>query len=225
MFCESWRTKLSEAAVSGEALPREAEAHLAECTACRAAFEEERQLFTRIDGGLRSMANTEVPASLASRVRIAVAAPPLVRTWRTPVWGLVAASLLLVAGVTYKPERIPRPVVPAQAASTANSTTAPPSPDSSDSAPEVSPLAPTPLRSRVQAVSGRESTAQAKTEILVSGDEEANLRRYMNRLRAGNVNHTTLLVVPGDAEIKPLEIAQLELPQLFIEPLESGDSR
>jgi len=69
-------------------------------------------------------------------------------------------------------------------------------------------------------------TRRSEPEVLVSPDEAAGLRRYADLLRAKShetSNHTAAI---SDApfEIKPLEIAELGLRQLTIQPLEGSES-
>ena len=97
MLCESCRQALSEAAVSGEALPREVRLHLAGCNACTAVFAEERELFAAIDSAMGTTVNVEVPASLLPRVRAQIAASPEKTIWRLPVLAFATALLVGVA--------------------------------------------------------------------------------------------------------------------------------
>jgi hypothetical protein len=223
MFCESWRTKLSEAAVSGEALPREAGAHLAECTGCRAAFAHEEQLSALIDGGLRSVANAPPPSSLLPRVRGAIAQPPAPATWRVSIWAFAGAGLLLFVGIAYEWTRAPHPApLPQPIAAVVPPAAVPPKASSQPSTPFVA----TPARHAASLRIAPVRTAPREPEILVSGEEQANLLLYLNRLRARNVsNKAAPLIIAGDAQIKTLEIASMEFPQLSIKPLESDDSR
>jgi hypothetical protein len=224
MFCESWRETLSEAILRGEKLPREAESHLDSCERCRLAFSEEQQLFASINGGLGIAANADVPASLVPRVRAAVAEQFSESSWHLPVWAFAGAALLLLGGVAYQQMRAPHRVAfphPVAVVTPARSAATSPSLDSNPNIVAVpSRLSPSRRTTLVPTVIGRH-----KPEILVSGEEQTNLQLYLNRLRGRSVNQTTPLVITSDAQIKPLEIAQIELPQLSIAPLESGDSR
>jgi hypothetical protein len=144
-------------------------------------------------------------------------------SWHLPVWAFAGAALLLLAGVAYQQMRTPRRAFPQPVTVVTPARSAATSP-SLDSNPNIvaGPSRPSPSRrtTLVPTVTGRH-----KPEILVSGEEQTNLQLYLNRLRGRSVNQTTPLVITSDAQIKPLEIARIELPQLSIEPLESGDSR
>lgn len=221
MFCESWRETLGATVLSGEALPREARLHLAACGACREAFAREGQLLACIDGGLHALANAEVPASLIPRVSIAIADQPAVANWRLPVGAFAGAALLLIAGIAYQWTRAAHPAALPQSGAAL--------PPAQISSPQI----PNP---QIVATASRPSAApriisvhavfvRREPEILVSGEERANLQLYLNRLRARNVNNAAPLIITGDAQIKPLEIASMEFPQLSIKPIESEDSR
>jgi len=225
MFCESYRTVLSEAAARGERLPGAVETHLAACAACRAAFAEEQALFSLIDGGLRSVANAEVPASLLPRVRAGIPERPAAAVSRVPVWAFAAASLLLITGVAYKLVLTLLLPVPTQSTATATPADASPLSASSVPSPQIESVLPPLPAPKVGTAPTRERATPLEPEVLISGEEETNLRRYLNLLQARNVNHAAPQAIPGGAEIQPLEIAQIELPRLTIEPLESGDSR
>ena len=72
MFCESYRRTLTDVAASGEALPRELEAHLAGCAACSSAFSAEQALYASISQSLNEAVRVDAPASLVPRVREAI---------------------------------------------------------------------------------------------------------------------------------------------------------
>ena len=67
---------------------------------------------------------------------------------------------------------------------------------------------------------------RSEPEVLVSSEEEAGLRRYADLLRAKSFETSNRAAATDDApfEIKPLEIAELGLRQLTIQPLEGSES-
>src|SRR5947207_13338388 len=111
MLCEHYKEALIEAAASDAPLPGDLRAHLGDCGACRAAFEEEQALFASIGGGLRVTANAEVPASLLPRVRARLgeteAGPH--RPWVT-TWLVLASAPGLVRPFLPPPDRLPTPL-------------------------------------------------------------------------------------------------------------------
>jgi hypothetical protein len=223
MFCESWREPLTDAAISGEQPSRDAASHLSGCGACRSAFAEERQLFAAIDHGLHAAANAEVPASLVPRVRVAIAEQPARTAWRIPVWAFAGAALLVIAALAYEWSR---PTHSARLPEVTDSTpAAPPQPKISDPGPRFV-VAPPALTPSVQPTTARTVSTRREPEVLVTGEDHANLLRYLNQVRARNVNSAApQVIVAGDTSIKPLEIVQLDMPELTIKPLEDGDSR
>ena len=72
----------------------------------------------------------------------------------------------------------------------------------------------------------RPASFHSGPEVLVSAEEQLGLERYTARLRAGTVEFSARAVVKGNSDfsIQPLEIAEIALGQLTIEPLESGES-
>jgi hypothetical protein len=71
MFCEAYRQRLMDAAISGAALPPTLAAHLEGCARCADAFAAEQALFGAISDLVQARANGEVPASLLPRIRAA----------------------------------------------------------------------------------------------------------------------------------------------------------
>src|SRR5439155_26745984 len=93
MFCETYIKPLTDAAASGELSAAQRE-HLASCEPCRIAFAEEQSLFGAIDSGLRTAANSEIPATLIPRIRVAFndEPAPLRRSFSFLVWGFASAA-------------------------------------------------------------------------------------------------------------------------------------
>jgi anti-sigma factor RsiW len=106
MPCEHYKDALIEAAATGAGPQGELRAHLAACTSCRAAFEQEQSLFTAIDSGLHATANDEAPPSFLPRVRagldeVAVAPPP---RWLQPlVFASAGVALAFVVFLIARP--------------------------------------------------------------------------------------------------------------------------
>jgi anti-sigma factor RsiW len=223
MFCESWRETLSAAAVSGEALPREAQAHLAACASCRAALADEQQLFALMDSGLRSIANIETPASLLPKVRAQIAEPPPVKTWWIPVLAFATTAVALVAVVIFShvsrtKEQSATAVVSPEEIRRANRASVPPIQTAET---------PVPLQNRKGNTPVHKVVAQPSPDIIVSTDEQTSLQTYLSRFRARAGNSVALVMAKTEptAEIKPLEISEIKMPQLTIEQLQAGESK
>lgn len=224
MFCESYRQALTEAACSGEALPRELATHLTACDACASAFAAEQTLFTWIDRSLRVTANSDAPPSLVPRVRAQIAAGSARTPWHVPV--LAFATLLLVAGVigvspvlhwrwTPGASRGQGPIIAPVVRSA----------DSHEAIRSLERSAPTVTQSssRLEKVVARQARVHFEPEVLISPEEQAGLERYAARLRSIAVENSARTAVKSDLvfKIQPLEIAVMDLRQLSIEPLES----
>ena len=226
MFCESYRKALSEAAASGERLPRELQLHLAGCGACDSAFTEEQRLFASIDSAMSAAVNVEVPASLLPRVRQRVAAVPERAPWREflPVF----ASALVVAcvfAVSFSHRRNPVPG-PSKTPNVAVARVGSSSAEHAVVEPPV--IAKSPVRS--QSVKLRTGAIRERrlpsVEVLVSSDERNGFERYVSGLRDRTPFLFAGVAAKGDTEFKipPLEINEIDVVQLAIEPLETGES-
>jgi hypothetical protein len=225
MLCESYRQPLSDAACSGEALPRELVEHLDDCNDCAFAFACERALFASIDRSLHAAANSEAPPSLVPRVRAQIDATPVRTFWRSPARAWAAGGLaLLVIGFAYLAVRSPavrhsdsRAIVVTPTLQTA--VTNEPTP----LLPRVSAPARSQQMKRNQ-VLVPETNRRRVLEVLVSADEKAEFERYAAIWQVRHTRKSVPAAVSADLGdgIKPLEIAELQLGLLAIEPLEDG---
>jgi hypothetical protein len=220
MFCESYRETLSESAMRDERLPAEAQAHLAACASCRDWFSDEKALFDRIAAEVRSRVNAEMPASLLPSVRQRIAAAPAGEIWRGPVLAYVACGLAIGAiAVSFA---VRTKVESAKPEPSAGSVSSPAPNEPSASQKEGS------SGQKFRAIHKRERLApqviaKAAPEVLVSGEEQLGLQRYAASLRNSTTGRTASVNSDAVAEIKPLEIAGMDLKGLSIDPLQSGD--
>jgi hypothetical protein len=231
MFCESYRKVLMEAAGSRETLPRELAEHLAGCEHCHAAFADEQALFRSIDGALQAAANTEIPASLLPRVRMQVASDATKANRRVPVLAFVTGGLvigtILLSSSSLRHSAVSRsrgkePAAAFMPSAVSHERTGLSAQPSSI---QVSPLLGRLVARRERSVADRAAQC-SELEVLVSSEEEAGLQRYADLLRAKSLETSNRTAVISDApfEIKPLEIAELGLRQLTIQPLEASES-
>ena len=227
MFCESYRKVLSEAAATGGPLLGEVRLHLAGCNECAAAFAEEQNLFATIDSAMRSEANVDVPASLLPRLRAQTAVSPHSATWRALV--AVFATILLAVGVATFSGSFPwrartdmsitaepggTPTVPAGASRETPAASVP------------STLA-MPLSPRPERAAGHRAALRPELEVLISPEEQAALTQYAARLRTRALENSARASIHSDPNlnIESLEIAEIDLRQLTIEPLDSGEDK
>jgi len=230
MFCESYRKVLMEAAGSGEALSRELEEHLAGCEHCHEAFADEQALFRSIDGALQAAANTEIPGSLLPRVRMQVASDSTNANRRVPVLAFVTGGLVFGAIVLSSPSLRHAAVSRSGKAPVARSIQSAVNREATGLPIHTSSVQVAPSPERI--VSRRERfvvdrvTRRSAPEVLVSSEEAAGLRRYADFLRAksNETSNPTAAINDVPFEIKPLEIAELGLRQLTIQPLEGSES-
>jgi len=222
MFCESYREALSEAALSDDRLPAEVQAHLESCASCRAAFSDEQALFALIDAEVRARVNAEAPASLLPRVRQEIASPsPAARTWRVPILACVASGLAVaVLALSFA---VRTNVLSVKSEPSAHNVPLPvpdePSLSQKGGGSAVIPVA-TIKRSHKQP----QVALRAEPEVLVSAEEQLGLQRYTASLKNKKAGASGVIKDNAVAEIEPLEIAKVEVKQLSIQPLESGDA-
>jgi len=217
MFCETYNKPLTDAAASGELSAAQRE-HLASCDPCRIAFAEEQSLFGAIDSGLRTVANSEVPATLIPRVHFALNNEPASqrRSFSFLVWGFASAVVTggVVLGLIHlssKPALV-EPSRPAPVAVAQNS------PERASLNPTrtggVSPV----YRVKPVVLAASNNSRQDLPKVLVPPDEGAALLRYEKLLHKESVAgiQTTAKSLDMPQGIEPLEIAELELGDLRI---------
>ena len=228
MFCESYRKVLSESVATGERLPRELQLHLAECGACESAFVAEQRLFASIDSAMSAAVNVDVfPVSLLPRVREQIALVPERAAWRVFLT-VFAVAPVLVAVFAVSVWYLRHPV---SGLSTSGNVAGVPSVSSTaEHAASASPVIADPpaLRPRSRrgiAVAGPIEVLSGP-EVLVSADERLEFERYAARLRASAPQFYARVAVNSDStfKVQPLEIAEIDVVQLAIAPLESGES-
>jgi len=215
-----------EAAGFGKALPRRLEEHLAGCECCRAAFADEQALFRSIDGALEAAANAEIPGSLLPRVRMQVASDSTKAYRRVPVLAFVTGGLvigaIMLSSSSLRHSAVSRSTGKEPAAPSIQSAVSR-EPTGLSIQP---PLRPERLASRRERIVVDRVARRSEPEVLVSSEEAAGLRRYADLLRAKSLETSNRAAAISDApfEIKPLEIAELNLRQLTIQPLEGSES-
>ena len=227
MFCESYRQPLMDAAASGESLNRALATHVVGCEGCSVAFAEERALFATIEDSLGVRSNAPVPPSLVPRVRAQIAASPTKTTWRIPA--LAFATLGLVAGVVaispafhwHSTPDDSRGKSPAMASAVQSADSREATGSLVQSAPPVKQFPP-----RLERVA-LSRKVRSGVEVQVSAEEQAGLEHYSARLRAGSLENSARAVGAVESDlafnIRPLEIAAMDVRQLTIEPLESDE--
>ena len=227
MSCESYRQPLMDAAASGESLNRALATHVADCEGCSAAFAEERALFAAIEYSLGVRSNAPAPPSLVPRVQAQIAASPTKTTWRIPV--LAFATLGLAAGVVaispafhwHSTPDDSKGKSPAMASTVQSADSREANESLVQSAPPVKQFPPRPEK----VVLSRK--VRSDVEVQVSAEEQAGLEHYSAGLRARSLENSARAVGAVESDlafnIRPLEIAAMDVRQLTIEPLESDE--
>lgn len=226
MFCEAYNRSLKDAAASGDTLSPALQQHLASCASCRGAFAEEQALFAAIDLGLSSTVNSEVPATLVSRVRVALNNEPAPQrhSFNFFAWGFAGAAVA-VAGILvllYLPHK-PTPLGLTQpaAVATAQGPTGTPTLNPARAG-DVSPL----QHKKLVVLAASQNAKPEPPEVLVPPDEGATLLRYEEFLRRKQavIFLASARSVDLPQGIEPLRIPEIEFVDLNIPPLSKWDS-
>ena len=228
MFCESYRKPLTEAAIRGEVSSGASELHIATCGTCRRAFAEEQALLHEIGRALQTVANSEVPASLVPRVRTQIAAHSGKASWRTPV--LVFVTALLVVGASVLSPRLHWPATQRLTVAKEPTHAAPVESVPRDGKIGLTARAASGVSRRLpirQKISMAVVRAPFGFEVLVSPEEQAGLGHYVAFLRTRSLTESARATAArhDGPEIRPLEIAEIDLKQLAIDPLEGDGSK
>ena len=226
MPCKHYKDALIEAAASDAEPQGELRIHLAGCSDCRTAFEQERSLFASIDAGLHVAANAEVPASLLPRVRARLdeeSAPR--RVWATSWLVLASAAVMVAAFFTaralWRPSVEHQPIETAAKASPPQRVKVP----SQKGAPEVESPAEKNDASKHRFLIGknhavRETLVRGKTvpEVLVPHDQELLLAEYAEQWSLHK--HPLLLAQGFGASIlSPLQVEPIQIDELGVKLL------
>ena len=229
MACERHREDLLGAA-AGWLEPRRKpglHAHLRACPACREEFQRQQRLFAAVEEGLRERVNEELPLGFAARVRARVkeqAAPR--RRWIlrwVPAWGAVAAVAALAVAlfivqtirrISVRQESLVAPVARSVAPHDGLKSPRAVPAETPDRNPAVQPA-------RVQTVSA--PVRITLPHVLLPPGQKVAMARLVEGLRNGKVQGEPLLAQSGD--LKPLEIAPLEINALEWKPLDGTDQQ
>lgn len=227
MLCEYYKDALIDAAASGVAPCEKLRAHLAECSACREAFIKEQSLFAAINSELHAAANSEVPSSLFSSVRVALEQETSRKSgWFSDVLVLATATGIVLA--VFAAQTIRRTKDGRERTNIAiNTTVPPPNPAlsqetmhrSADSSPAMRSLIAT-----SSAASRRGETFGALPQVLVPRDQDALLARYAEQWYGQKHAPAMAGEVPS-ATPEPLQVSPIQIPQLDVKPLAEQGSQ
>jgi hypothetical protein len=220
MSCKAYKNALTEAAASGTEPFGDLQLHLRECPACRVRFTEARSLFSAIDKGMSSVANTQASPSFLPRVRSLVGQEGTPKFSWTTAWAAtaVAGSIFAVLAFTLlhggkQPQqrtlqisKVHQPQSHKQADSqtigqTKKNTT-------------VSSV-PVPRLPQHKANKSTRTSIRQQPEVLVPATERESYLRFVSALQRPEM---VLTLKPSKNEevlkVDPVQVAQLSVPQL-----------
>jgi hypothetical protein len=234
MACDHYEKRLTDLALDllDEKEAAVMRAHVAECAACRAAFERERALFAAVDAGLDAAVNATPSPEFVARIRQRVAAEA--ETARGTSWlsgwipvtvaGVAAVALLAVWLV---PQLMETPAQPPQE-------TAQTQPPATPSTPPVATPAPTETGPQVAAAAPPrveaprtprrrapvEAAPAVQPEIIVPAGQMDAIRAFYRAALSPRVEAEALLAAAGPLEpLPPLSVTRLEVPGLQVKRL------
>jgi negative regulator of sigma E activity len=227
MFCEHYQRAIGDSLVADVELPRELHAHADSCSACRAALEAERALFSAIDASIRERVNEVPPPGLIAGVRARLTNEPVTRRRLFPVWvaALSMAAVALGVGLLLRPSRVPSGGLPENSSPVAHNVPPVGTGPSGALPPEkIAPPGRATQRPGPSITPSRPPAQVLDAEVLVPQEDRLALALLVRRLgQPGSPQNSALAASLLDPkELKP--IADLQIPQLEVKPLASGSS-
>lgn len=220
MPCESYREALREAVAADAAPSSQLRLHLDVCSSCRAAFDEESQLFAAIDSGLRMAANTEVPASLIPRVKESLKESAAPRFSWIPAFAVIAASAAIVIALIYvrgAGRGDAKHISPAPAAVRVEA------PRETSSIPlSASSLEKRARSAKLKAPRAIESATSIPVQpvaVIVQAGQKQAIDALLLSLRHGQVKGEVLLAEKPDQPLRELEVSPLAIAPIELESL------
>ncbi|HET7259230.1 MAG TPA: hypothetical protein VFI75_05885, partial [Candidatus Acidoferrum sp.] len=208
MPCENYREALRETVAADAAPSSQLRLHLNDCASCRAAFDEESQLFAAIDSGLRMAANTEVPASLIPRVKESLKESASPRFSWISAFAVIAASAAIVIALIYVRDARrgdAEHISPASAAVRV----VPPRETSSVplSASSLEKRAPSSKLKAPRAIVSATSIPVQSVAVIVQAGQKQAIDALLLSLRQGQVKGEVLLAEKPDQPLRELEVS------------------
>jgi len=201
----------------------ELRAHVAECDACREAYDLAKAVRSLVDRGVETLVAGEPSPQFMARMRARIAAEPAPKPWSWDAWriwerasrrplsyaaGAVVLATLLIVVVTGLSRRVVSPPAVAEVASTASP---PPSPVT---VPLESPVKLERPRKNLASVSVRSSRIRREPEVLVPKGELLAVVRFYEAAHSTPFDSEQLYAAQEEpqkpVELKPIEIMPLE---------------
>jgi len=242
MACERNKKDLMAAALGGVPANRRAElnAHLAECAACRAEFERQRELLAAIDRGVAASVAAEPSADLAARIREHLREQPApaaswLSGWIPAAAGAMAVFVIVAVWLARRPQVAPGNPAPVIAQVPPTVQPAPPAPSPAETSTPAKMFAavarPAPhrvIQSHRQVVRGAAARDSMPEVLVPRGQEVAVMRLYALLQRDRGLAASLAAdekpdsIVPPELKIAPLVVAPLENPDVGAAPDATG---
>ena len=202
-------------------------AHVAECEACREAFDQAKALRLVVDRGVETLIEGEPSPQFMARMRARIAAEPAPKRWSWDAWriweqvarrplsygtGVVVLAALLIAVVAGLPRRrVSTPTVAEVVPTTS------PSLQAATAFPKATTI---PDRSRKEVVSRsvRSPRIRREPEVLVPKGELLAVVKFYEEIHSRPVDSEQLYAAQQEPQ-KPLELKPIEI--IPLEPLEA----
>ncbi len=226
MRCEAYRDTLLEAAAVDREVNERVRNHTEECPHCRATLQQERALFVAIDGTLRARMEEMPRDGFVPAVRAMISQEPEPGSLMSPVWMLAAASVMVALVAIAGPwDRLGKQPVAVGGSLVATT-------HIQREAKIAEPRTAVIPSSGHQAIKKQTvvRNVDREPEVLVPPDEREALARFVKHLQERDEVARALASPPVDeggelSEIKPVEIARLQLKPLVWESWVAGDDR
>ena len=201
-------------------------AHVAECEACREAYDHAKAVSSEVDRGVGKLVEGEPSAQFMVRLRARIAAEPAPRRWSWDVWriweqvarrplsyaaaAVVFATLLIVVVTGLPHRRVSTPTVAEVVPTTS------PSPNAAIAFPEATTI-PDHSRNEVTSRPVPSSRIRRVPEVLVPKGELLAVAQFYEAVHSRPVQSERIYATQQEPQ-KPLELKPIEITPL--EPLE-----
>lgn len=224
MNCAQYQKKIADSLAAGVGTPSsDVSAHQLVCAACREFCEAQASLFRSMDRGLRSMANPEIPSSLAPGISARLGRERFARRPGITHWGLAAmtaAAILVVSlGVLRRwPKNLPN--APERGRVVYSSAGIPiPRAQNSRKSPDISPVR---TYKHVKSAASSLTPTEAAPEVIVLAEERQAFAEFVAELPREKDVALALTRPAPEAEDAPLEIALLQTSDIEVKPLDGA---
>ena len=226
---EQMMERINDSAL-GELSPKselELLAHVAECEACREAFDQAKALRLVVDRGVETLIEGEPSPQFMARMRARIAAEPAPKPWSLEEWriwqqvarrplsyaagAVVLATILAIVVMGSPRRRVSAPTV------TEVVPTTPPSPHAATAVPKATTI-PDHSRKEVTSHSVPSSRIRREPEVLVPKGELLAVVKFYEEVHSRPVDSERLYAAQQEPQ-KPLELKPIEITPL--EPLET----